>query len=151
MLIWVLPSLLSGMIRAYAYDINRTHQIDGRTMNFWRLAFAVPFLLALSAFVPWPTDYKFYLVCACFGLATGIGDTYLWQLAAQNKSRISTMFGPLNSFGSFVLWLLGNQHRTPQNLFGQMRQKLRKYQFKMKLGLKDGQIIKITKIIKFQN
>ena len=24
--------------------------------------------------------------------------------------------------GSFVLWLLGNQHRTPQNLFGQMRQ-----------------------------
>ena len=23
--------------------------------------------------------------------------------------------------GSFVLWLLGNQHRTPQNLFGQMR------------------------------
>ena len=24
--------------------------------------------------------------------------------------------------GSFVLWLLGNQYRTPQNLFGQMRQ-----------------------------
>ena len=24
--------------------------------------------------------------------------------------------------GSFVLWLLGNQHRTSQNLFGQMRQ-----------------------------
>ena len=24
--------------------------------------------------------------------------------------------------GSFVLWILGNQHRTPQNLFGQMRQ-----------------------------
>jgi len=24
--------------------------------------------------------------------------------------------------GSFVLWLLGNQHRTPQNLFGQIRQ-----------------------------
>ena len=24
--------------------------------------------------------------------------------------------------GSFVLWLLGNHHRTPQNLFGQMRQ-----------------------------
>lgn len=24
--------------------------------------------------------------------------------------------------GSFVLWIVGNQHRTPQNLFGQMRQ-----------------------------
>jgi hypothetical protein len=24
--------------------------------------------------------------------------------------------------GSFVLWLLGNQHRSPVNLFGQMRQ-----------------------------
>lgn len=102
---WIIPALLAGIIRAFAFDVNRHHQVEGATLNFWRLLMVVPIMLIITLFLEYPNNPYFYGVALFCGLVIGVGDQYLWKLAGSKNAKIASMFDAINSFGTFFLWL----------------------------------------------
>lgn len=105
-MIWIIPALLCGILRAFAFDVNRKYKIDAGDLNFYRLAYSVVLITPITLFFTWPESTKFYLFAAIAGVIVGIGDQYLWKLSSNNNSRVASMFDAVNSLGSFIFWIL---------------------------------------------
>lgn len=102
---WMLLALAAAVVLAVQVEANRHFNCDGLRLNFWRAIFTSALFLPLSFFVEWPSDPLIYALAVLNGVGGVFTCALLFNLAARRQSRVSSLYSPLATLTSLLLWV----------------------------------------------
>lgn len=103
---WILFALLLSFTAAFFAEANRYFKMDGYRLIFWQGVTSTVILTPILFTVPWPAPSLFYVGAIFMGTVAAISAAMRFNLSAQKKGRITTLFLPVESIGAFFLWLM---------------------------------------------
>lgn len=103
---WILFALLLSFTAAFFAEANRYFKMDGYRLIFWQGLVSTVILTPVIFTVPWPGPSLFYVAAIFMGTTAAVSAALRFNLSAQKKGRVTTLFLPIESIGAFGLWLL---------------------------------------------
>lgn len=103
---WVWLSLIVSFSSAGWKLVNEYFKVDSHALVFWRGFLPFIFMLPFTFFIPWPTDYIFYVLVLMVALIGTFTDVVYLDASKKYGAGVPSRLQPLGLFIGFIGWII---------------------------------------------